>query len=164
MKILSENMKNGILPLTKQTLYQLQLKHPKEKETPQETLLPNKPEPNHTINFEGIDVEKIQKAATKMQGGSGPSGVDADGWNRILTSKQFGKSSIDLKSSKRFIGSKTNLHSWKIFSFVDNFQSTKILDFDLYHISSNKRRASNKRHSLISAALLGIHIEISASL
>ena len=26
MKILSENMKNGILPLTKQTLYQLQLK------------------------------------------------------------------------------------------------------------------------------------------
>ena len=32
MKILSDNMKNGILPLTKQTLHhQLQLKHPKEK-------------------------------------------------------------------------------------------------------------------------------------
>ena len=33
-----------------------------------------------------------------------------------------------------------------------------------YHISSNKRRASNKRRLLISATLLGIHIEISASL
>ena len=33
-----------------------------------------------------------------------------------------------------------------------------------YHISSNKLRASNKRRLLISATLLGIHIEISASL
>ena len=33
-----------------------------------------------------------------------------------------------------------------------------------YRISSNKRRASNKRRPLISAAPLGIHIEISASL
>ena len=33
-----------------------------------------------------------------------------------------------------------------------------------YRISSNKRWASNKRRPLISAALLGIHIEISASL
>ena len=31
-------------------------------------------------------------------------------------------------------------------------------------ISSNKRRASNKRHLLISAASTGIYIEISASL
>ena len=33
-----------------------------------------------------------------------------------------------------------------------------------YRISSNKRLISNKRHTLISAAPLGIHIEISASL
>ena len=32
-----------------------------------------------------------------------------------------------------------------------------------YRISSNKPRASNKRHPLISTATLGIHIEISAS-
>ena len=31
-----------------------------------------------------------------MQGGSGPPGIDADGWKRNLTSKQFGKRSIDL--------------------------------------------------------------------
>ena len=34
--------------------------------------------------------------------------------------------------------------------------------FPHYRISSNKRRASNKCRPLISAALLGIHIEISA--
>ena len=56
MKILTDNMKNGILPLTRQTLNQLQLKHTEE---------------------------------THRR-------IDADGWKRILTSKQFGKSSIDL--------------------------------------------------------------------
>ena len=33
-----------------------------------------------------------------------------------------------------------------------------------YCISSNKRRASNKRHPLISAAPMGNHIEITATL
>ena len=42
------------------------------------------------------------------------------------------------------------------------FQGTPILY--TYRISSNKRRASNKHQPLISAALLGIHIEINASL
>ena len=59
-------------------------------------MLTDTPETIHPIKFESIDIEKIQKAAVKTQGGSGPSGMDADGWKRILTSKQFGKSSIDL--------------------------------------------------------------------
>ena len=96
MKILPDNMKNGILPLAKQTLYQLQLKHPKGKETSQEILLPDKPEPIHPIKFEGIGVEKIQKSGIKTQVYSGPPGIDAGSWKRILTSKKIGKSSIDL--------------------------------------------------------------------
>ena len=96
MKILTDNMKNGILPLTRQTLNQLQLKHTEEKEASQEILPIDTPETIHPTKFESIDVEEIQKAAVKTQGGSGPSGIDADGWKRILTSKQFGKSSIDL--------------------------------------------------------------------
>ena len=96
MKILTDNVKNDILPLTRQTLNQLQLKHPEGKEVSQEILLTYTPDTIHPIKFESIDEEKIQKAAVKTQGGSGPSGMDADGWKRILTSKQFGKSSIDL--------------------------------------------------------------------
>ena len=88
MNILTDNMKTAF--------YLLQLKHPEGKEASQEILLTDTPETIHPIKFESIDVEKIQKAAVKTQGGSGPSGMDADGWKRILTSKQFGKSSIDL--------------------------------------------------------------------
>ena len=96
MKILTDNMKNGILLLTVQTLNQLKLKHQEAKEASQEILLTDTPETIHLIKFKSIDVEKIQKAAVKTQGGSGPSGMDVDGWKQILTSKQFGKSSIDL--------------------------------------------------------------------
>ena len=120
IKMLTDNIKNGILPLTGQTLNQLQLKHPEGKEASQEILLTDTPETIHLIKFESIDVEKIQKAAVKTQGGSGPSGMDADGWKRILTSKQFGKSSIDLWEAfaeviKRFVASKINQHPWKLF-------------------------------------------------
>ena len=86
-KILTDNMKNGILPLTGKTLNQLKLKHPEGKQASQEILLTDTPETIHPIKFESIDVEKIQKAAVKTQGGSGPSGMDADGWKQILTSK-----------------------------------------------------------------------------
>ena len=54
MKILSDNIKNEILPLKKQT-YQLQLKHPRGKEASPEILLPDKPEPIHLIKFKDID-------------------------------------------------------------------------------------------------------------
>ena len=59
-------------------------------------MLTDSPETIHPIKLESIDVEKTQKAAVKTQGRSGLSGMDADGWKRTLTSKQFGKSSIDL--------------------------------------------------------------------
>ena len=96
MKIYTDNMKKGILPLTGQTLNQRKLKHPEEKEASQKILLTDTPETIHPIKFESIDAEKIQKAAVKTQGGSGPSGMDADGWKRILTSNQFGKIFIAL--------------------------------------------------------------------
>ena len=96
MKILTDDMKNGILPLTGQTLSQLKLKHPEGEEASQEILPTDTPETIHPIKFESIDAEKIQKAAVKTQDGSGASGMDADGWKRNKTSKQFGKSSIDL--------------------------------------------------------------------
>ena len=43
-----------------------------------------------------IDAEMIREAAKKTKGGSGPSGLDADGRKRILLSKNFGESSSDL--------------------------------------------------------------------
>lgn len=51
------NIKNRVLSLIKQTLYQLQLKDPKGKEPSQEILLPDKSELIHAITFEDIAVE-----------------------------------------------------------------------------------------------------------
>ena len=44
---------------------------------------------------------------------------------------------------------------------IEPYKDTKMYN---YRISFNKHRASNKRRPLISAAVLGVHIEISASL
>ena len=46
----------------------------------------------------------------------------------------------------------------------ENFLLGSRFSFEAYRISSNKRRASDKRHPLIRAAPLDIHIEINVSL
>ena len=51
------------------------------------------------ILFENIDDETILKAALRTKGAAGPSGLDADGWRRILVSKNYGKRGNDLRSS-----------------------------------------------------------------
>ena len=68
MKILTGTMKNSILPLTGETLNQLQLKHPEGKEASQEILLTDTPETIHLIKFKSVDTEKIQKTTVKTQG------------------------------------------------------------------------------------------------
>ena len=42
--------------------------------------------------FETIDADSIRKAATKTRGRSGPSGMDADAWRKIILPKSFGES------------------------------------------------------------------------
>ena len=43
-----------------------------------------------------IDESLVLKVAMLTKGGSGPSGLDTDGWCRILISGVFGTSSTDL--------------------------------------------------------------------
>ena len=82
MKLLTNNMKNGDLPLNKKTLEQLKQKHPQRRDADPEIMLPDKPEEIHLIKFETRD-------------GAGPSKLDVDGWKRIFTSNQFGDSTND---------------------------------------------------------------------
>ena len=96
MKLLTNNMKNGVLPLNKKTLEQLKQKHPQRRDADPEIMLPDKPEEIHPIKFDSIDAENVRKAALKTRGGAGPSGLDADVWKRIFTSNQFGDSTGDL--------------------------------------------------------------------
>ena len=96
MKLLADNMQNGILPLNDQTLHQIKQKHPHGKDAHPEVLLPDIPEEIHPIKFHLIDAESVKKVILKTKGAAGSSGLDADGWKRILISNQFANSSNDL--------------------------------------------------------------------
>ena len=50
----------------------------------------------HKIKYECIDAEVTQNTTLCKRGGSGPSGMDADGWRRILTSNSFGQSPTNI--------------------------------------------------------------------
>eukprot|EP00117_Sycon_ciliatum_P026925 scpid109997/ scgid21986/ len=61
-------------------------KHPAPAEPPSCVLLPGEPlEPDTTI-FEAITAEAIKKVAGRMKGLGGPSGLDVQAWQRMLSS------------------------------------------------------------------------------
>ena len=51
------------------------------------------------VIYEAIDEALISKAALKTKGGCGPSGFDTENWRRILVSKSFRSSSLELRKS-----------------------------------------------------------------
>ena len=50
-----------------------------------------------------IDETLVLKAASSTKGGSGPSGLDVDGWRKIITSSVYGTATIDLSWDMIFI-------------------------------------------------------------
>ena len=99
LKLLTNEMSNGILPLTEKTLSQLEIKHPDNRDASADVLLNGPIKEIDHIVFDAIDKEMVLRAASITKGGSGPSGLDADGWRRILTSNSFGTASSDLRKS-----------------------------------------------------------------
>ena len=122
-------MQNGVLPLNEKTLELLKQKHPSPSTTQQDGLLSDEPQLTHPIKFENIDADVIKKAAIKTKGGSGPSGMDADGWRRILASNSFGQCSTDLCKAMakcvRKLCSEENLHS-----NLEAFLSCRLIPLD----------------------------------
>ena len=90
LKLLSNNMSNGVPPLNDTTLNQLRQKHPDAKDVSQDILLEGEIPEVHPVIFEMIDEEMVKQAAFKRKGGSGPSGMDEDGWRRIMASNYYG--------------------------------------------------------------------------
>ena len=84
-KLLSNNMENGVLPLNEETLNLLYQKHPDASKASSNILLPDQPAQIHSIRYEVINAEATKQAALKSKGGSGPSGMDSEGWRQILT-------------------------------------------------------------------------------
>ena len=79
LKLLRNGMPNGILPLYDKTLNLLKQKHLEPKESSPETLLQGPFRPIHPVAYDDIDESLVMRALMLTKGGSGPSGLDADG-------------------------------------------------------------------------------------
>ena len=62
-------------------------------------LLPDETEITHFKKYESISAELVSDAVLKTRVGSAPSGVDADGWRRILLASKFWERSTDLRKT-----------------------------------------------------------------
>ena len=104
LKLLTNNMQYGILPLNDDTISKLRMKYPKAVNSDPVVLLPNDTPNVHSIIFKCITAEEVRKAAIRTKGGYDPSGLDAYGWRMIFTSKSFGECASDLcKAMARLI-------------------------------------------------------------
>ena len=75
-----------------------------------DNLLLEGPEQNiGEYTYNEITAESIQKPTLHTKGAAGPSGLDGDGWQTILTSKVYGHHSIDLCRSIARMSKKTLL-------------------------------------------------------
>ena len=99
LNLLTNNIENGLLPLNKDTLSKLIQKYPRDKTASQDILLNGPLQNIYPVRFQSIDEEMIRRAAGRTKGGSGPSGMDADGWRRILASNHFETSISDLRKA-----------------------------------------------------------------
>ena len=70
-------------------LSDLKAKHPEGVEADESVLLTGDVPFVDPVMFENLNENTIAKAALKTRGAAGPSGQDADGWRRILVSKNL---------------------------------------------------------------------------
>ena len=99
IRIVTNNMGGGILPLNDETLSLLEQKYPEGREVNEDFILQGPISTVNPIVYDVIDGSRVLKAAQKTKGGSGPSGLDADGWRKPLTSRVYGDDGRDLPTA-----------------------------------------------------------------
>ena len=92
----SNNMEGSVLPLSKESIALLKVKHFLGKAASEDTKLHGPLPTVENIIFDVICNSVILEVAKITQGVSGPSGMDADGWRQILVSKDYGDTVNDL--------------------------------------------------------------------
>ena len=107
--------KRGILPPIEETFEVILEKYPKASEASNEILIEEEVQNVHPVIYDSIDSEMVRDAIKKKRDSAGPFGLDADGWCRILMSRNFGTSGEDLREAiadmtKRLCQDKTVKH------------------------------------------------------
>ena len=96
LQYLSEQDSGGILPPTDDVMIQLQATHPSAQRAQLGSLVFGPIIDIPHIIYHQINGERIKEVALKKKGSGGPSGIDANGFRRMLASKSFKKSSASL--------------------------------------------------------------------
>ncbi len=99
LKMLDKAESLGVADLTEETLRELKKLHPEGVNADESVLMTGETPYFDPIVFNAIDEEAIAKAALKTRGAAGPSGQDADGWKRMLVSKNYGNAGKDLRTA-----------------------------------------------------------------
>ena len=99
LRLLDREASLGIAELSGDTMNTLKKLHPTAKEASNDILLSGDIPFFDPIIFTNINEAAIATAALKTRGGAGPSGLDADGWRRMLISKNYGNVGRDLRTA-----------------------------------------------------------------
>ena len=109
IKLLSNNMEGGVLPLNNKTIDLLKAKHLVGKAASEDTKLHDSLPNVENIIFDVIDNSMVLEAAKITRRGSEPSGMNADCWRRILVSRDYGDAGNDLRKATASL-IKKNMH------------------------------------------------------
>ena len=101
LRYLSKDDSGGVLPLTDDVVRQLRVKHPDAQRAKLGSFLSGPVEDVPDLVYQEINGELVREfeAALRTKGSGGPSGVDANGFKRILACKSFKRSRINLCES-----------------------------------------------------------------
>ena len=115
LELLQSLNKRGTLPPIEETFEVILEKYPKASEASNKILIEEEVQNVHPVIYDSTDSEMVRDAIKKTHGSAGPFGLDADGWRRILMSRNFGTSGEDLREAiadmtKRLCQDKTVKH------------------------------------------------------
>ena len=97
LRFLSETTSGGILALTDEVMSQLKQKHPNPQSGKLGSLFVGPIDDHYPESvYTEINGKMVRQAALRTKGAGGPSGVDANGFRRILACKSFKQSSTRL--------------------------------------------------------------------
>ena len=130
LKLLTDNMHSGILPLNKETLELLVQKHPEQREPSPDILIQGSTSPIHPVAYDDTDESVIMKASMLTKGGSGPSCLDADGWCRISTSSAFGAATLFIRKIFAQLIKKVCVEELESPSSLESFVACRLIPLD----------------------------------
>ena len=99
LRLLDRQETLGVAKMSEDMMTELRNLHPEAQPASDDILMSGDAPYFDPVRFTNIDDKAIATAALKTRGSAGPSGLDADGWRRMLVSKNFGKTGKDLRVS-----------------------------------------------------------------